>query len=159
MGFGRIVAVVASTLLLGGCLPQQAPEVIVPPGVTSTRTADEVGRMMLAEIAANERTLGRPLAQPRIIRIQLLRAGEMYPMRRLDGSNPDGGAMAPSDGPGWMVEAVGTFLGTDDDIGQVVSRGTHGFHLWDDAGGEAMGFFPCWAVDPMPPNEMEGSCP
>ena len=69
---------------------------------------------MLAEIAASERTLGRALAPPRIIRIQLLRAGELYAMRRLDGSNPDGGGMAPSDGPGWMVEAVGTFLGTDD---------------------------------------------
>jgi len=158
MGFARTLAALVSTLLLAGCLEQQAP-VIVPPGVTSTRTADQVARMMLDEIAANERTLGRALSPARIVRIQLLRPGERYEMRRLDGQNPDGSAMSPDGGPGWMVEAVGTFIAVDDETGRLQLKGMHGFHRWDDAGGEGTGFYPCWAAIPVPAASMEGSCP
>jgi hypothetical protein len=148
--------------LLGACasLPvAPAPEIIIPPGVVSTQTADQVARRMLDEIAANERKLGRALATARIIRIQLLRPGEMYELRHLDGTNPDGTGMSPDGGPGWMVEAIGTFVGEDFRTGQIEARGTHGFHLWDDAGGESLGFIPCWSVHQMPPEAMEGSCP
>jgi hypothetical protein len=140
-------------------LPQQGPQIIVPPGVLSSQTAQSVAQKMLDEIAANEGTLGRPLSAPRIIRIQLLRSGELYEMRHFDGTNPDGGGLSPSNGPGWMVEAVGTFLGVDHRTGQIVSLGTHGFHLWDDAGGESFSFIPCWTIKPVPPGRLEGACP
>jgi hypothetical protein len=132
------------------------PEIIVPPGVSTKRTADEVGRLMLFEIAQNERTLGRPLAEPRIIRIQLLRPGEMYPQRRLGGSNPGGGAIGPGKVPGWVVEAVGTFV--DDGLGPR-SWGMHGFRMWADDGSEAFGFFPCGGEVLFDPSFAEGSCP
>lgn len=152
----------AGASLFGACtsLPiAPAPEIIIPPGVESTQTAEQVARRMLDEIAANERKLGRALATARIIRIQLLRAGEMYELRRLDGTNPDGAGMSPDGGPGWVVEAMGTFVGEDFRTGQVESRGMHGFHLWDDAGGESYGFIPCWTSRPMPREDLEGSCP
>ena len=152
----RTIAALVIWLVVAACLPQAGPEINVPPGVVSSQTAQGVGQKMLAEIAANEQTLGRALASARIIRIQLLRAGEMIELPKLDGSNPDGLGMAPNDGPGWIVEAVGTFIEVDDQTGLVLSRGMHGFRRWDDAGGEGMAFYPCWGA---PPSEMDGSCP
>ena len=58
-----------------------------------------------------------------------------------------------------MVEAVGTFLYFDRQTSKLTSKGTHGFHGMDDAGGEAIGFFSCWAQPPMDPAFTEGSCP
>jgi hypothetical protein len=158
MGSARIAVVVLAVIVVGACIGSNNPRVVIPPGVTSTRTADEVRRFMLAEIAANERTLGRALAPARVIRIQLLRSGEIYETRHFDGTNPDGAGMSPSDGPGWMVEAIGTFVSTDDSTGAVVARGTHGFHLYDDAGGESWAFIPCWTLSPLPPEQKEGRC-
>ena len=111
------------------------------------------------EIAADERKLGRALAAPRIIRVQLLREDEPYELRHFDGTNPGGTAMSPDEGPGWMVEAVGTFIDQDEETGRIMAQGTHGFHLWDDAGGESWGFIPCWTARPIPAEEMEGICP
>lgn len=168
MGAVRLVVAALVVASLVGCqpgtspvqalLPQQGPQIIVPPGVVSSQTAQGVAQKMLDEITANEGKLGRPLAAPRIVRIQLLRAGELYEMRHFDGSNPDGSGMSPSNGPGWMVEAVGTFVGQDL-TGQIISRGTHGFHLWDDDGGESAGFIPCWTIKGAPPGRLEGACP
>jgi hypothetical protein len=154
--------VIAVSLALGACQAldvRPPPEIVIPAGVVTSQTADGVAKRMLAEIAASERTLGRSLAQPRIIRIQLLHKDEMYELRHLDGTNPSGMGVSPSEGPGWMVEAIGTFVGQDHVSGQIVSRGTHGFHLWEDGGGEAWGFIPCWSLQPMPVEDMEGSCP
>lgn len=169
MGPVRLVVAALVVASLAGCqpgtspvqalLPQQGPQIIVPPGVVSTQTAQGVAQKMLDEIAANEGRLGRPLAAPRIIRIQLLRPGEPYEIRHFDGANPDGSSMSADSGPGWMVEAVGTFVGVDPLSGQIMSRGTHGFHLWDDDGGESSGFIPCWAIKPAPVGRLEGSCP
>jgi hypothetical protein len=78
-----------------------APVVVIPPGIVSSRTADEVPRLMLDEIATSERRLGRALAPARIVRIQLLRPGEMYEARHFDGTNPGGVGMSPDGGPGW----------------------------------------------------------
>jgi hypothetical protein len=133
--------------------------VVIPAGVVSTQTAEQVTRKMLDEITANERKLGYALAPARIVRIQLLRSGEMYPLRRFDGVNPGGAAIGPDGGPGWVVEAVGTFLYFDRQTSKLTSKGTHGFHAWDDAGGEAISFFSCWDQPPMDPAFTEGSCP
>ena len=151
----RGIAGVLIAVIVAAC-GSPGPEIIVPPGVSSRRTADEVGRMMLFEISQNERTLGRSLADPRIIRIQLLRPGEMYSHRRLDGSNPGGTASAPSTKPGWMVEAVGTFIEFDR---PPRSWGKHGFHMWEDDGSESFGFFPCGGVGPLDASFAEGTCP
>lgn len=150
-----VIALMACAFLASACGPAP-PEVIIPAGLTSKRTADEVARMMLFEITNNERTLGRRLAAPRIIRIQLMRPGEMYPQRHLDGSNPDGVAMGPTTQPGWMVEAIGTFVGRGD---PPTTWGFHGFHIWEDDGSEGLGFFPCGG-DPRRVGTMkEGDCP
>ena len=148
-------ALMAASIAVSAC-GSPGPEIIVPAGVSTKRTADEVGRMMLFEIAQHERTLGRSLAEPRIIRIQLLRPGEMYPHRRLDGSNPDGVASGPSNQPGWMVEAVGTFVS---DRRGPTTWGMHGFRMWEDDGSETFGFFPCGGEVPLDPSIEEGTCP
>ena len=82
-------------------VPTATPEVVIPAGVVSTQTAEQVTRKMLDEITANERKLGYALAPARIVRIQLLRSGEMYPLRRFDGVNPGGAAIGPDGGP-WL---------------------------------------------------------
>jgi hypothetical protein len=160
----RGVALLVAVALLVGCGDAElvAPEtpgplVVIPAGISTSHTAAEMAQRMLDEIAANERKLGRSLAPPRIVKIQLLRAGEMFPLRHFDGTNPGGSAMSPNDGPGWMVEAVGTFVG-DDRTGQIDSIGMHGFHLWGDAGGEGFGFIACRTRVPAAPSELEGSC-
>jgi hypothetical protein len=80
-------------------------------------------------------------------------------MKHFDGTNPDGAGFSPDGGPGWAVEAVGTFVGVDPQTNQIDSLGTHGFHLWDDAGGESFGFIPCWTRHAaMRAEEMEGVC-
>jgi hypothetical protein len=109
---------------------------------------------MLDAIAANERMLGRALAPARLIRIRLLRDGESFELRRFDGTGAVYRGFA-SDGPGWAVEAVGTFIYGD---GQIDSLGTHGFTIWGDAGGEMISFFPCWSAAQPRPEEMEGEC-
>ena len=157
------LAAILAALLLSACGPDGVPAivrppVVVPPGVVSSQTADQVAEKMLTEIEANERKLGRSLAQARIIRIQLLRNGELYEARHFDGSNPHGVGMSPSGGPGWMVEAVGTFIGEDPSTGEIDSLGTHGFHLWNDDGGESTAFIPCWTRLAAPPEAMEGQC-
>ena len=137
------------------------PEVIIPPDVASTQTADEVAKKMLAAIAANERGLGRALAPPRIIRIQLLRPGEVYSMRHLDGM---GGllALSPRGGaPAWAVEAVGTFIDPiGRDGGLATNIGTHGIEIWGDDGRGGYDWFPCWVrtSDELHANNMEGQC-
>ena len=166
-----VAVLVLALLLPAGCqesspdvsqtpdaLAANRPLIVIPPGVVSSQTAADVEGKMLAQIASNERLLGRVLAPARIIRIQLLRDGEPYPLRRFDGSNPNGAAVSPSGGPGWVVEAVGTFVGVDPATGQIDALGTHGLHLWDDAGGEGFAFLPCWTRVPTLGDDMEGSC-
>ena len=125
--FTRASALLLAALLLTGCgaPPGAGPMTRVGPTDDTGPTGQMFGDKMLAEIAANEQQLGRVLAPARIIRIKRLREDERYELRHFDGSNPDGLAFSPSDGPGWMVEAVGTFIGED-------AIGSHGFHLWDD---------------------------
>jgi hypothetical protein len=157
----RAAVALLAMLLLAGCSHVEqiiGPQTVVPPGVQSSQTAAQVTQKMLAEIAASEKTLGRALAPARIMRIQLLRAGEMFELKHFDGTNPDQVGMSPDDGPGWMVEAVGTFIGVDPQTDQIDSLGTHGFHLWGDAGGESWGFIPCWTRRPMPAESKEGVC-
>ena len=107
-------AILAITMLIAACestvTVQPTPEVIIPPGVISTQTADQVVQRTLAMIADNEQQLGRRLAEPRIVRVQLLRAGEVYPFRRLDGTGDFGEVGPGAEGPGWMVESIGTFV-------------------------------------------------
>jgi len=141
------VAALLAILLVAGCQQLQQftqPDAVIPPGVESSQTVAEVSQKMLASIAENERTLRRQLAPVRIIRIQLLRAGEEYEFKLLDGTNPQGAGASADGGPGWMVEAIGTFVGSDPQTGRIDSLGTHGFHLWADQGGETWGFIPCW---------------
>jgi hypothetical protein len=157
----RSAAIVLSVLLLAGCDQLQqftTPNPVVPADVRSTHTAAEAAQKMLAEIAASEKKLGRSLAPARIIKIQLLHAGELYGLNHLDGTNPERMGVSPTDGPGWVVEAVGTFVGVDPGSGQIDALGTHGLHLWDDQGGESAGFIPCWTRLPVAAEEMEGVC-
>jgi hypothetical protein len=157
----RASALLVAALLLTGCgapPPGVGPTTRVQPTADGRPPEERLGQAMLTEIAANEQKLGRALALPRIIRIVRLDAGELYQLKHLDGSNPDGGAMGPSAGPGWMVEAVGTFIDEDPSTGRIDSIGTHGFHLWDDAGGESAGFIPCWTRQATPPDRLEGRC-
>ena len=155
------VAALLAILLVAGCQQLQQftqPDAVIPPGVESSQTVAEVSQKMLASIAENERTLRRQLAPVRIIRIQLLRAGEEYELKHFDGTNPQGAGASADGGPGWMVEAIGTFVGSDPQTGRIDSLGTHGFHLWADQGGETWGFIPCWTRLPAPPEELEGDC-
>jgi hypothetical protein len=120
-----------------------------------TRPPEEkFGEKMLEEIAASEQRLGRVLAPARIVRIQWVGAGKRYELRHFDGSTTNGAI----GGPGWMVEAVGTFIDDYSSPGQIDALGTHGFHLWSDTGAESFGFIPCWTRQPMPPDQLEGQC-
>jgi hypothetical protein len=162
----RPVGLLLAAWLIAGCsepVPVVGPTppdsvVVMPYFVGSKRTADDAAELMLAEIAANERMLGRAILPARIIRIQLLRKNEMYPQKHLDGTFSRGGGIAPTGGPGWMVEAVGTWFAVDPQTGKLDSLGMHGWHLWDDAGGEGWGWLPCWERYPEPGDEMDGSC-
>ena len=91
------------------------------------------------------------LAPARIVRIQWVGAGERYELRHFDGSNTNGSI----GGPGWMVEAVGTFIDDYSSPGQIDALGTHGFHLWSDpyTGEESFDFIACWTRRPMPPDQ------
>ena len=153
-------ALLLAALLLTGCGAPPGVGPMDPVGPTDDSRPPEVrfGEEMLAEIMANEQKLGRVLAPARVIRVQRLGEGELYELRRFDGSNPDGGGVSPSDGPGWVVEAVGTFVDENPGTGQIDALGTHGVHLWGDAGGESVGFIPCWTRQPTPPDRMEGQC-
>ena len=123
---------------------------------TDPRPAEErFGEKMLAEIAAGEQKLGRVLAPARIVRVQWVAAGERYELRHFDGSSTNG-AMG---GPGWVVEAVGTFIDDYSSPGRIDALGTHGFHMWSETGeNEGGGFIPCWTRQPTPPDQLEGRC-
>src|SRR5262245_24923205 len=163
------IALLLSAWLVVGCadstippdaVPETpaAPVIVIPVAVVSSRTADQVAKMILDALGANERKHGPALAPALIVRIQLVRAGEMFELKHFGGTNPGGSGMSPDGGPGWMVEAVGTFIGEDRRTGQIDSLGMHGFHLWDDAGGEGWGFIACRTRMPQPAAEMEGVC-
>ncbi len=160
----RVSAAPASTTFPArptGGVSQPEPAVIIPPGVASTQTAEQVAEKMLAAIAANEQVVGRALAPPRIIRIQLLRPGEVYSMRRLDGTGSLGDLSPRGRAPGWVVEAVGTFIDPiGRDGGLATNIGTHGFRIWGDDGLGAYDWFPCWVRTSAEfhANEMEGQC-
>ncbi|HEX5828582.1 MAG TPA: hypothetical protein VFY23_13740 [Candidatus Limnocylindrales bacterium] len=126
------------------------PEIVVPPGIRSTQTADQVMARVRAEIATNERRLGRRLQAPRIARVELVREGQLFAL-------PGGGGMSPNDGPGWMVEAYGTFAEWGSG-GGVETLATHAFLRYDDAGGGGSMLIPCWSVNAVPPELMEGGC-
>jgi hypothetical protein len=69
-------------------LATPGPILVTPPGVNSSQTPERVAIKMLARITANEKALGRALAPARILRIQLLREGEIFWVRHFDGTNP-----------------------------------------------------------------------
>ena len=148
-----------------------SPEIVIPAGAVSTRTMEEVAAAAQVRNAEMERELGRALAPFRIIRIQLLRPGDSYTLRHLDGTvSPDRGGGIRTGGdfqndvPTWVVETTGTYVRSVPGTGAGYDeRGTHGF-VWladNDNGGER--FIPCWsrlAVEPtLAPAEMEGTCP
>jgi hypothetical protein len=156
------LSMVTLLVVLAACAGQPGPEVIIPPGVASTQTADEVSEKMLAMIAVNERAVGRALAQPRIIRIQLLKPGEAWSILQLDGTGSMGGEPRPhEEGPRWLVEAVGTFVDPiGRDGGLATSIGTHGYQVWGDDGNGSYDWFPCWVRRPgeWQADNMEGEC-
>ena len=115
----------------------------------------QIGQAIFYEIAANEARLGRALATPRIIRIVHLGQSERFQPKRLDGSDA---GYAYLGGPGWLVEAVGTFISCCPDE-RIDSIGMHGFFRWDDSLYETgFGFIPCWTRQPTPPGGLEGMC-
>jgi hypothetical protein len=87
----------------------------------------------------------------RIVKVQLLREGEFYE------TEPEGGAMAPDDGPGWIVEVVGTIV-EDGGEPNTVYVGVHGVYRWDDAGSEGSSFAECWRGDISRVAEAAASC-
>jgi hypothetical protein len=145
-------------LLPPGFPAERPPEIVIPAGVHSSQTAQQVMSRALHEIAANERALGYAIVPARIVRVQLLAPGESYPLDRFDGTNAHGGALGPSEGPGWAVEAVGTFIHISRTTGKLDGKGMHGFFEWDDAGGSGGGYIPCWNIPFVAVGELEGSC-
>ena len=157
----HVLVALLAILLVAGCQQLEqftGPDTVVPPGIHSSHTAAEMTQRMLAAIAADEKALGRALEPARIVRVQLLHQAEVYEFKHLDGTNPDQSGASPDGGPGWMVEAVGTFVHVDRQTKQIDAIGTHGFHLWDDQGGESWGFIPCWTRNKTAPEQMEGVC-
>ena len=154
--FTRASALLLTALLLTGCgaPPGVGPMTRVGPTNDTRPPEEKSGQKMLEEITASEQMLGRVLAPARIIRIQWVGAGKRYELRHFDGSTTNGAI----GGPGWMVEAVGTFIDDYSSPGQIDALGTHGFHLWSDTGDESFGFIPCWTRQPMPPDQLEGQC-
>ena len=163
---GRSAGLVTA-LLLAACSAITPYEVVIPSGVVSVLTAQQVAQKTLDEIAANERKLGYALASARIVRVQFLQPGERYTLRRLDGAAGGEVEMHQPEGQmSWAVEAEGTFLQVDPQTGLIDSKGMHGLMGWDDAvqGGRSYGhFIPCWdlLVPPAAEEAMnwEGRCP
>jgi len=148
-------------LLLAGCdqvHQLMGPETVVPPDVQSNQSAAEVTQKMFAAIAADEKALGRSLAPPRIVHVQLLRPGELYELKKFDGTNPSRIGAGADDAPVWVVEAVGTFIGVDPRTGRIDALGMHGLHVWADAGDGGDAFIACWSLHPLLPEELEGVC-
>jgi hypothetical protein len=132
------------------------PQVIIPPGLVSSRSAEDMAQSMLDQIAAHERTIGRRLATPRIVRIQLLPPGQDDLYRRFDG-HPTGHGASDAGLPVWVVEAVGTFAQGGPNFPE--AWGMHGWLTWrDDGSDESWSFTKCWSERPISPDEMEGSC-
>ena len=172
MPLQRRVVAVAVCLLLTGCQgvtlepasPSPGPpEIVIPPGAVSARSADQVARMTLDDIAAAEWRLGHALAPARIVRIQLLRPGDVYPGDRLDGTNPQGQAFGTMGDPAWVVEVIGTFY-SGDRTDRIAAKGTHGFSQFFDSGNKVVIFYACWTLHPQPlgswyaPDNFEGTC-
>jgi hypothetical protein len=72
---GASLRALLAVLLLVGCQAEAEapiepappdPAIVIPLGVVSTQTAQQVVQKMLAEIATNEQKLGHALAPPRI---------------------------------------------------------------------------------------------
>jgi len=164
------VSLIAALSLLAGCQATTAndspplsidpaltgPIVVIPPGIESAQTAEQVMRRMLDQIHENERRLGRVLVPAQIVRVQLLRPGEMYPIRKFDGTL--GGALGSPDAPAWIVEAIGTFPGFDRGTGELAQLSIHSFHVWDDAHSEWVTSFPCWVLGRSLPTDLDGDC-
>ena len=156
-----------------------SPEVVIPSGVVSRKSADQVAQMALEEIDYKERHFaelaGRgvvgatrfPLAPARIIRIQLMRAGETYPMRHFDPTSPEGAAMSGDGGVGWVIEAIGTdyteHLDRSNVSGTILldSKAVHRFFRFDDSSPDMSSIlsFPCWTADASFRYPMDGNCP
>ncbi len=82
-------------------------------------------------------------------------------MRRLDGTGSLGDLSPRGRAPGWVVEAVGTFIDPiGRDGGLATNIGTHGFRMWGDDGLGAYDWYPCGVRTPdeLHANEMEGQC-
>ena len=152
------VSALAVAALLLGCgapPPGVGPTTLAQPTADTRPPEERFVQATLSQITFNERRLGRALVVPRIIRIQHLRSNERFALKRLDGSDPRLGAAG---GPGWIVEAVGTFIGESADD-RIESLGTHGYYRWDEAGFDSgFGFIPCWTRQQRPPEQMEGTC-
>jgi hypothetical protein len=134
----------------------QPPVLVVPAGLVTTQTADAVVDKTIAAIRRDEHAFGRALGPIRILRVELMGAGQTFWANRLDGSNPNQMGLSPDGSSGWIVEALGTFLYDDprDDVHKDVGR--HGFYLWADDGGEGKAIYTCWSS--MPTHALEETC-
>jgi hypothetical protein len=136
-------------------------EVEIPTGFTMHFTPREVEQMTLARIALDEQRLGRVLLPAHVLKIAVVPAGTVYWPTRRDGTNPNQSGFGPDRGPGWVVVAEGTFVGLNRQTNTIDSHGTLGYFGFDDMdnGGESRIFIPCWFASPVPPDQLEGSCP
>lgn len=136
-------------------------EVEIPTGFTMHFTPGEVEQMTLARIALDEQRLGRVLLPAHVLKIAVVPAGTVYWATRRDGTNPNQSGLGPDGGPGWVVVAEGTFVGVDHQTNTIDSHGTLAYYGFDDMdnGGEGRIFIPCWFASPVPPAQLEGSCP
>ena len=159
---GRIVGLLACGILVAGCSSLATYEVVVPSGVATTTTAAIVAQRTLESIAATEREFGHAIEPARIVRVRLLRPGEWFELRRLDGTSAGAERRGSSDGgAAWFVDAVGTFYHVDKRTGQVDSKGYHGWFEWDGngEGPASSGYLECWSQPGGPVAQREGNCP
>ena len=132
------------------------PVIVVPAGLTSTQTADGVIAKTIAAIRRDEMALGRSLGPIRILRVELVPAGQTFWTNRLDGTNPNQAGLGPGESNGWVVEALGTILYDDprDNVHKDIGR--HGFYLWGDDGSQSKSMYTCWSS--MPGHGIEETC-
>jgi hypothetical protein len=112
-----------------------AAVVVIEPGFHPKMRPDQVAGIVLRQISAMERTAGKAVAAPRIVRMTATSAAGVS---RLE---PNAGVPeAPPGGTRWLVRAEGTFMSNRGPVSGASGVAGTGFLIIDDANGEILGF-------------------